>query len=45
MQLLKDRGVEAAVMGTSSENLAMQFVALVFGFQVESTTVWCSKSI
>lgn len=45
MSLLKARGVETAVLGTSSENIAMQKTALAVGFQVTSTKFWFSKPI
>jgi ribosomal protein S18 acetylase RimI-like enzyme len=45
MQKLKQRGVGAAVLGTSSENIAMQRVAQAVGFQVQSTTLWFVKPV
>jgi ribosomal protein S18 acetylase RimI-like enzyme len=43
MRLLKERGLQAAVMGTSSENHAMQKVAEAVGFQVHSARLWYSQ--
>jgi ribosomal protein S18 acetylase RimI-like enzyme len=45
LQLLRDRGVEYAVFGTSSENAAIQAAARSAGFQVESSKVWFSKPV
>jgi mycothiol synthase len=45
MQLLKERGMEAAVLGTSSENAAMQRVAEKVGFKVKSVQVWYEKRV
>jgi ribosomal protein S18 acetylase RimI-like enzyme len=45
MSLLKARGAETAVLGTSSENIAMQKTALAVGFQVTSTKIWFSKPV
>jgi ribosomal protein S18 acetylase RimI-like enzyme len=42
---LKQRGIETAVLGTSSENVAMQRVAQAVGFRVESTTLWFAKPV
>lgn len=42
---LKQRGIELAVLGTSSDNVAMQRVALAVGFCVESTTLWFAKPV
>jgi len=44
-QLLKDRGMELAILGTSSDNSAMQKAAQAAGFHVYSRTVWFSKPI
>lgn len=41
--LLKDRGMDTAIMGTSSENTAMLSAARSLGFQVETTMLWFSK--
>jgi ribosomal protein S18 acetylase RimI-like enzyme len=45
LRLLGARGVETAVMGTSSENVGMQKAAQAVGFRVESTKVWFAKPI
>ena len=45
MQLLKDRGIDTAVMGTSSENEKMLRTALALGFQIVSEKIWFSKSV
>jgi hypothetical protein len=45
MQLLRERGIEYAELGTSSENFAMQRAAFAAGFYIESTRVWYSKTI
>lgn len=42
---LKQRGVAAAALGTSSENRAMQNLAQAVGFRVRSTTLWFSKPV
>jgi mycothiol synthase len=45
LRLLADRGIEQAALGTSSENLAMQRLAVSVGFRIESTKVWFSKQV
>ena len=45
LQLLRERGAASAVLGTSSENTAMQAAARSAGFQVESSKVWFSKPV
>ena len=45
MRLLKAKGMDTALMGTSSTNLAMQRTAEKAGFQVASNTLWYSKSV
>lgn len=45
LQKLKERGMETAVLGTSSENEAMQQLALAVGFRVESTTLWFARPV
>lgn len=45
MVKLSQRGVEWAVMGTSSENQAMQRTALAAGFHVQATTFWYSLPV
>jgi ribosomal protein S18 acetylase RimI-like enzyme len=42
---LKQRGIDTAVLGTSSENVAMQRTAQAVGFRVQSTTLWFSKLV
>ncbi len=42
MAALAARGVERAVLGTSSDNLAMQAAARAAGYRVESERVWFS---
>ncbi len=44
-RLLKERGMELAMLGTSSENLAMQKAAESAGFRVYSKRIWFSKMI
>jgi ribosomal protein S18 acetylase RimI-like enzyme len=43
LRLLQERGVTCAVLGTSSENVAMQAVAQSAGFQVECSKIWFFK--
>lgn len=45
LQLLQERGMDTAVLGTSSENIAMQKTAVAAGFQIASTTVWFAKMV
>ena len=45
LQALKQRGMDAAVLGTSSENVAMLRTAQAVGFRVQSTTFWYSKPV
>jgi mycothiol synthase len=45
LRLLKERGMDMAVLGTSSENIAMQQAARAVGFDVQSTTLWFAKPI
>ncbi|HNT78391.1 MAG TPA: N-acetyltransferase [Anaerolineae bacterium] len=45
MRLLRDRGMDFAVMGTSSENVAMQKTAESVGFRVVSENVWFAKAV
>jgi len=42
MRLLQARGATCAVLGTSSDNLAMQAAARAAGYRVESERVWLS---
>jgi ribosomal protein S18 acetylase RimI-like enzyme len=45
LQLLRERGVASAVLGTSSENAAMQATARSAGLQVESSKVWFARPV
>ena len=45
LRLLRERGLETALMGTSSENEKMQRAAEAVGFRVESTRVWFVRSV
>ncbi len=45
LRALKQRGMDFAVLGTSSENVAMQRTAKAVGFHVESTTLWFSRPV
>jgi mycothiol synthase len=42
---LKQRGMETAVLGTSSQNITMQRTAEAVGFQVQSIKLWFAKEI
>lgn len=42
---LKQRGMDRAVLGTSSENAAMQQLARAVGYRVQSTTLWFRKPV
>jgi len=42
---LKQRGIDVAVLGTSSENIAMQRTAKAVGFRVQSTKLWFAKPV
>ena len=42
---LKQRGMQTAVLGTSSENTAMQRAAQSVGFEVTATTLWFAKPV
>jgi hypothetical protein len=42
---LKGRGMETAVLGTSSENIAMQQVATSVGFRVHTSKLWFAKPL
>ena len=42
---LKQRGIEIALLGTSSENIPMQRTARSVGFRVLSTKLWLAKSV
>jgi len=45
LQLLKERGMTSAHLGTSGENIAMQKTAQAVGFRVEHNTIWFSKEV
>ena len=45
MEVLKERGMESAHLGTSGENIAMQKAAAAVGFRVEHQTLWYSKEV
>lgn len=45
MQLLKERGMESASLGTSGTNIAMQKTAEAVGFRLEHKTLWFEKDI
>lgn len=45
MQLLKERGMESARLGTSGNNIAMQKTAEAVGFRLEHKTLWFEKAI
>ncbi len=42
---LRQRGMDIAALGTSSENIAMQRAAQAVGFRVRSMTLWFSKPV
>lgn len=42
---LKQRGMDTAVLGTSSENVAMQRTAQAVGFRIQSTMLWFAKPV
>ena len=42
---LRQRGVDMVVLGTSSENAAMQRTAQAVGFRVQSTVLWYAKPV
>lgn len=45
LELLRQRGVETAVLGTSSDNIAMQQTARSVGFRVQMTRLWFAKPL
>ena len=45
MQLLKERGMESANLGTSGSNIAMQKTAESVGFRMEHKTLWFEKEV
>jgi len=45
MELLRQRGLDTALLGTSSTNSAMRALAETLGFRVATQTVWYSKKL
>lgn len=45
LQLLKERGMLSAQLGTSGENIAMQKTAESVGFTIHYKTIWFSKEV
>lgn len=45
MRRLRERGMETAVLSTSSENLAMQKTAESVGFQIQWAKIWFTKPL
>jgi hypothetical protein len=45
MRRLQERGVDTALLGTSSQNLAMQRAAESVGFTRISNTLWYARAI
>jgi len=45
MQMLKERGMKSAHLGTSGDNTSMQKTAESVGFTVEYRTIWFSKEV
>ncbi|NJC98578.1 MAG: hypothetical protein C3F07_03945 [Anaerolineales bacterium] len=45
MQILKERGMESAQLGTRGDNIAMQKTAESVGFTVKYQTIWFSKEV
>lgn len=45
MHLLKERGIDTVILGTSSENIAMQRTAEKVGFRTVSNTLWYCKTV
>jgi ribosomal protein S18 acetylase RimI-like enzyme len=45
MHLLKRRGIDTALLGTNSDNYAMQRVASAAGFHTISNTLWFCKDV
>ena len=42
---LKQRGIDVAVLGTSSKNIAMQRTAQAVGFRMHSTKLWFARPV
>ena len=45
MQMLKERGMEYACLGTSGENIAMQKTAQSVGFYISHKNLWFEKTV
>ena len=45
LERMRQRGVEVAVLGTSSRNVAMLQLAETTGFRVRSTRLWFGKPV
>ncbi|MEW5871807.1 MAG: GNAT family N-acetyltransferase [Chloroflexota bacterium] len=45
MHLLRERGIDTAVLATSSENAAMQALAASVGFEVTEARLWFAKPV
>lgn len=45
LRRLKQKGVEFAALGTSSENIAMQRTATSVGFGAQSTKLWFARPV
>jgi mycothiol synthase len=45
LKALKDRGIDCAKLGTSSENISMQRLAETAGFRITSEKLWFSKIV
>lgn len=45
LRLLREHGIDTALLGTSSNNTAMQRLALGLGFRVASNTLWYCKTV
>ena len=45
MQMLKERGMKSAQLGTSGDNISMQKTAESVGFTVEYKTIWFTKEV
>jgi ribosomal protein S18 acetylase RimI-like enzyme len=45
MHYLQERGMDTAVLGTSSENVPMQRAAQAVGFRIKSTRLWFARPV
>ena len=45
LKILKDRGIDRAKLGTSSENISMQRLAEAASFRIVSEKIWFSKPV